>query len=155
MLATLTDQLPTEGKWIYEPKLDGVRALIYVTGGTVRIYSRNQKLLNDAYPELVEALSGAVRGEAVLDGEIVAFDPERGITSFASASSACERISRRARSAESSLAERPDHFNFPHPRPSLQPVELPHRLMYQRFSGSPTTVPPGIGSAYSLLCPGP
>ena len=40
MLATLTDQLPTEGKWIYEPKLDGVRALIYVTGGTVRIYSR-------------------------------------------------------------------------------------------------------------------
>lgn len=83
MLATLTDQLPTEGKWIYEPKLDGVRALIYVTGGTVRIYSRNQKLLNDAYPELVEALSDAVRGDAVLDGEIVAFDPERGITSFA------------------------------------------------------------------------
>lgn len=83
MLATLTEQLPTEGKWIYEPKLDGVRALIYVTGGTVRIYSRNQKLLNDAYPELVEALSGAVRGDAVLDGEIVAFDPELGITSFA------------------------------------------------------------------------
>jgi len=83
MLATLTDQLPIEGKWIYEPKLDGVRALIYVTGGTVRIYSRNQKLLNDAYPELVEALSDAVLGDAVLDGEIVAFDPERGITSFA------------------------------------------------------------------------
>ena len=83
MLATLTDQLPIEGKWVYEPKLDGVRALIYVTGGTVRIYSRNQKLLNDAYPELVEALSDAVLGDAVLDGEIVAFDPERGITSFA------------------------------------------------------------------------
>jgi DNA ligase D-like protein (predicted ligase) len=83
MLATLTETLPTEGKWIYEPKLDGVRALIYVNGGTVRIYSRNRKPLNDAYPELVEALEPSVRGDAVLDGEVVAFDPERGVTSFA------------------------------------------------------------------------
>jgi bifunctional non-homologous end joining protein LigD len=83
MLATLTDQLPTEGTWVYEPKLDGVRALIYARAGAVRIFSRNRKLLNDAYPELVETLSPAMRGHAVLDGEIVAFDPERGITSFA------------------------------------------------------------------------
>ena len=83
MLATLTETLPSEGKWIYEPKLDGVRALIYVSGGTVRIYSRNRKPLNGAYPELVEALEPAVRGDAVLDGEIVAFDPDRGVTSFA------------------------------------------------------------------------
>jgi bifunctional non-homologous end joining protein LigD len=83
MLATLTETLPTQGKWVYEPKLDGVRALIYVTGGAVRIYSRNRKPLNDAYPELVEALGPAVRGDAVLDGEIIAFDPERGVTSFA------------------------------------------------------------------------
>jgi hypothetical protein len=71
MLATLTETLPSQGKWIYEPKLDGVRALIYVSGGTVRIYSRNRKPLNGAYPELVEALEPAVRGDAVLDGEIV------------------------------------------------------------------------------------
>jgi DNA ligase D-like protein (predicted ligase) len=83
MLATLTDELPRAGKWVYEPKLDGVRALTYVNGGKVRIYSRNRKPLNDAYPELVEALGPAVRGDAVLDGEIVAFDTERGITSFA------------------------------------------------------------------------
>ncbi|MGH7510288.1 MAG: non-homologous end-joining DNA ligase [Gemmatimonadales bacterium] len=83
MLATLTDSLPSGGKWVYEPKLDGVRALVYVTGGEVRLYSRNRKPLNDAYPELVEALREMVRGDAVLDGEIVAFDPERGITSFA------------------------------------------------------------------------
>lgn len=83
MLATLTDELPTQGKWVYEPKLDGVRALIYVSGGAVRIYSRNRKPLDGAYPELVEALEPAVRGDAVLDGEIVAFDPERGVTSFA------------------------------------------------------------------------
>lgn len=83
MLATLTDQLPTGGKWAYEPKLDGVRALSYVSGGTVRMYSRNRKLLNSAYPELAEALSHAVRGNAVLDGEVVAFDEKRGVTSFA------------------------------------------------------------------------
>lgn len=83
MLATLTEVLPTQGKWVYEPKLDGVRALIFVSGGVVRMYSRNRKPLNDAYPELVEALEPAVRGDAVLDGEIVAFDTERDVTSFA------------------------------------------------------------------------
>src|SRR5918911_1253687 len=82
MLATLTEALPTQGKWIYEPKLDGVRGLIYVNAGAVRIYSRNRKPLDGAYPELIEALEPAVRGDAVLDGEIVAFDPERGVTSF-------------------------------------------------------------------------
>ena len=60
----------------------GTRALVYVSGGSVRIFSRNRKPLNDAYPELVDALEPAVRGDAVLDGEIVAFDPERGVTSF-------------------------------------------------------------------------
>ena len=82
MLATLTEVFPTEGKWVYEPKLDGVRALVYASGGEARLYSRNRKLLNDAYPELVDALSTAVRGDVVLDGEIVAFDSKRGITSF-------------------------------------------------------------------------
>jgi DNA ligase D-like protein (predicted ligase) len=83
MLATLTEGLPTTGKWVYEPKLDGVRALIYADGRGIRMYSRNRNPLNSAYPELIEALGGAVRGSAVLDGEVVAFDPERGITSFA------------------------------------------------------------------------
>jgi bifunctional non-homologous end joining protein LigD len=83
MLATLTEELPTKGDWVYEPKFDGVRALIYANGGSIRMYSRNRNPLNNAYPELIEALSGAVRGSAVLDGEVVAFDAERGITSFA------------------------------------------------------------------------
>jgi DNA ligase D-like protein (predicted ligase) len=82
MLATLTEEFPTEGKWVYEPKLDGVRALIYANDGSVRLYSRNRKELDNAYPELVEALGPAVRGDAILDGEIVAFDPDRGVTSF-------------------------------------------------------------------------
>ena len=82
MLATLTETLPAQGNWVYEQKLDGIRALVYVNAGKVRIYSRNRKLLNDAYPELVESLGKAVRGDAVLDGEIVAFDPATGLSSF-------------------------------------------------------------------------
>jgi bifunctional non-homologous end joining protein LigD len=83
MLATLSDQAPTGGGWVYEPKLDGVRVLAYVTGGSVRLYSRNRKQVEGGYPELVEALSLAVRGDAVLDGEIVAPDPSTGLSSFA------------------------------------------------------------------------
>jgi bifunctional non-homologous end joining protein LigD len=83
MLATLTDRAPTGSGWIYEPKLDGVRVLAYVTGGTVRLFSRNRKQVEGGYPELVEALSLAVRGDAVLDGEIVAPDPATGLSSFA------------------------------------------------------------------------
>ena len=82
MLATLSEDLPVGGNWVYEPKLDGVRALIYVTARSVRIYSRNRKPLNDAYPELVEALRNGVHGEAVLDGEVVAFDEKSGVSSF-------------------------------------------------------------------------
>lgn len=82
MLATLTEELPAGGHWLYEPKLDGVRAMAFVSGGRVRLYSRNRKPLESAYPELVEALATAVRGDAVLDGEIVA--PDRyGRSSFA------------------------------------------------------------------------
>ena len=74
MLATLAERAPTGGGWIYEPKLDGVRVLAYVTGGSVRLFSRNRKQVEGGYPELVEQLSIAVRGDAVLDGEILAHD---------------------------------------------------------------------------------
>jgi bifunctional non-homologous end joining protein LigD len=83
MLATLSQDLPHDGDWVFEPKLDGIRALAYVIGGSVKLYSRNHKPLEDAYPELIEALAHAVRDDAVLDGEIVAIDPKRRLSSFA------------------------------------------------------------------------
>ncbi len=82
MLATLADAPPRSGRWIYEPKLDGVRVLIYAAGGDIRLFSRNRKPLEGAYPELVDSLSFAVRGDAVLDGEVVALDPKTGQSSF-------------------------------------------------------------------------
>jgi DNA ligase D-like protein (predicted ligase) len=83
MLATLSPALPSGGNWVFEPKLDGIRAMVYTTNGSVKLFSRNHKPLDAAYPELVEALASAVRGNAVLDGEIVAIDPKRRLSSFA------------------------------------------------------------------------
>jgi len=76
MLATPADVPPRAGQWLYEPKLDGVRALVHASGGRIRLFSRTRRPLNADYPELVEALEAAVRGNAVLDGEIVAVRDE-------------------------------------------------------------------------------
>jgi DNA ligase D-like protein (predicted ligase) len=82
MLATLTPSLPSGSDWIFEPKLDGIRALTYAIGGSARLFSRNHKPLDAAYPELVEGLAAAVLVNAVLDGEIVAIDPRTRLSSF-------------------------------------------------------------------------
>ena len=80
MLATLTDRREFARGWIFEPKLDGVRCLAYGRSGAVRLMSRNKKELNGAYPELVEALGNQLRGDTVVDGEIVALS--RGVSRF-------------------------------------------------------------------------
>src|SRR5690606_31584758 len=60
--------------WAVEMKWDGVRALAYIADGTVRLMSRNAKDITAAYPEL-QLMAGATgRRQAVVDGEIVAFD---------------------------------------------------------------------------------
>ncbi|QFU85521.1 DNA ligase D [Amycolatopsis sp. YIM 10] len=83
MLATLSDRPFTDPNWIFERKLDGVRALIVREGGgEPQLWSRNQKLMNGAYPEIVEALAEQGGPDFVADGEVVAFD-DQGHTSFA------------------------------------------------------------------------
>ncbi len=71
MLATAVTSLPRGEGWAFEFKWDGVRALIDVGEAGVRIWSRAGNEVTTAYPELV-ALAGDV-GDALLDGEIVAF----------------------------------------------------------------------------------
>jgi len=82
MLATLVDPAPLPRGWVYEPKLDGVRCIAVREKAAVRLYSRNRKSLESAYPEIADALVAAVRVPAVLDGEVVAIDPATGISSF-------------------------------------------------------------------------
>ncbi len=81
MLATPTNELPAGDDWAFELKWDGVRALLYVGGGELRIAARRGADATPRYPELApigEALAGR---EVILDGEVVAFD-EDGNPSF-------------------------------------------------------------------------
>jgi DNA ligase D-like protein (predicted ligase) len=80
-LATLTDKRFSDDGWIFERKLDGVRAIASCDGGTPTLWSRNKKVMNNAYPEIVEALAAGGSSRFVADGEIVAFEGAQ--TSFA------------------------------------------------------------------------
>jgi ATP-dependent DNA ligase len=70
MLATLADAIP-DGSFLYEPKWDGFRALVYRDGDELLIHSRDAKPLLRYFPELDHALRAALPTRAVVDGEIV------------------------------------------------------------------------------------
>ncbi|HYJ21455.1 MAG TPA: non-homologous end-joining DNA ligase [Solirubrobacterales bacterium] len=80
MKAKLTDRPFSDPDWVFERKLDGIRATVRRDGVEVTLTSRTGKPLSAAYPELVEALEAEPATKFVADGEIVAFDGSR--TSF-------------------------------------------------------------------------
>lgn len=71
MLAKRIDELPPGDRWIFEPKWDGFRALVFRDGDEVLIQSRDEKSLNRYFPELIEPLQRALPQQCVLDGEVV------------------------------------------------------------------------------------
>lgn len=71
MLAKRVGELPPGDHWIFEPKWDGFRALVFRDGDEIFIQSRDQRSLNRYFPELVETLRGQLPTRCVLDGEIV------------------------------------------------------------------------------------
>ena len=71
MLAKRIDDLPQAGAWIFEPKWDGFRALVFRDGNEILIQSRDEKSLNRYFPELVEPLLQQLPEQCVMDGEIV------------------------------------------------------------------------------------
>ena len=71
MLATAVDTLPSGEGWAYEFKWDGVRALLHVTDHGARLTSRADNDVSGGYPELIAQAADV--GDAVFDGEIVAF----------------------------------------------------------------------------------
>ena len=81
MLATLTDTPFSNPDWLFEPKLDGVRAVGLIQEGMVTLLSRRGLDTTHQYPELAEVLRGQPAQELILDGEIVALD-EEGRPSF-------------------------------------------------------------------------
>ena len=72
MLAKRIDALPAGQTWIFEPKCDGFRALIFRDRNEILIHqSRDAKSLNRYFPELLEPLNAQLPARCVLDGEIV------------------------------------------------------------------------------------
>jgi len=72
-----TGDLPAgEEGWAYEIKWDGVRALLYAEGGTVRLEARSGNDVTARYPELRGIGRTLGSHEALLDGEVVAFDAQ-------------------------------------------------------------------------------
>ena len=70
MLAKLARELPT-GDYLYEPKWDGFRCIVFRDGPEVELGSRNELPLTRYFPEVVAALQEALPDRAVVDGEVV------------------------------------------------------------------------------------
>src|SRR5947207_11852885 len=81
MKPKLVDHPPTTGDLVYELKFDGIRALAIKNRRAVQLISRNEKKLNDRFPEVASATADFEADECVVDGEVVAMD-EEGRSSF-------------------------------------------------------------------------
>src|SRR5213083_1363637 len=71
MLSSAAEALPAGEGWLFEPKWDGFRALVFRDGDELLVQSRDEKPLNRYFPELVESLKTTLPQRVALDGEIV------------------------------------------------------------------------------------
>ncbi len=67
----LGNAVPTDGDWLFEPKWDGFRCLLFVDGDQVFVQSRSGEDLAYAFPEVVAAARALLPERVVLDGELV------------------------------------------------------------------------------------
>lgn len=81
MKPRLIEHAPNMGDWAYELKFDGIRVLAIKSGQSVQLISRNEKKLNNRFPEIARAAGHFDADECVVDGEVVAMDDE-GRSSF-------------------------------------------------------------------------
>ena len=119
MLARIGGAPARPARWSFEVKWDGVRAIAYAKPGRLRLESRNLNEITASYPEVRGLLGDLGMREAVLDGEIVAFD-EAGRPSF-------ERLQRRMHVA-SGLGDPPAHGRHARALRDLRPA-LPRRAL--------------------------
>jgi ATP-dependent DNA ligase len=75
MLAKLAHELPAGDGWLFEPKWDGFRTIVFLDGGRIYLQSRELKPLDRYFPEILAPLRAALPERAVVDGEIVIATP--------------------------------------------------------------------------------
>jgi ATP-dependent DNA ligase len=78
MLAKIADELPQGGTFLYEPKWDGFRAIVFRRGAELFLQSRDLRPLDRYFPELHDALLKGLPDDCVVDGEVVIATP-RGL----------------------------------------------------------------------------
>ena len=98
MLARLSELPRDDGKWAVEVKWDGIRAIAYCKPGRVELQTRNLNDVTVQYPEVRRITRALGSHEAVLDGELVAFD-ENGRPSF-------ERLQQRIHNTDPNVVKR-------------------------------------------------
>jgi ATP-dependent DNA ligase len=75
MLALVQDAIPEGDGWLYEPKWDGFRAIVFRDGDSLEIQSRKLQPLNRYFPELLQPLKEACPENCIVDGEIIVAGP--------------------------------------------------------------------------------
>jgi bifunctional non-homologous end joining protein LigD len=80
MLATLIDAPFDSPDWVFETKWDGFRLVARIEKRSLTLYSRNGLIVSDNYKPIAKALE-KVKRDAVIDGELVAFDAH-GVSRF-------------------------------------------------------------------------
>lgn len=71
MLSQAQEHIPRGPDWLYEPKWDGFRAIVFRSSECVQLCSRNGQPLERYFPEVVRGLEQALAAEAIIDGEII------------------------------------------------------------------------------------
>ena len=71
MLAKLTDVIPVGDGWMYEPKWDGFRCIVFRDGDSIELASRNERPFTRYFPELLAPMLAQLPKQCVVDGEIV------------------------------------------------------------------------------------
>ena len=75
MLAKLARKIPAgDDGWLFEPKWDGFRCIVFRDGDRIELFSRKLKPLARYFPELLEPLLRALPDRSIVDGEIVVPD---------------------------------------------------------------------------------
>src|SRR3954451_13257635 len=75
MLAKLAEELPPEASYLFEPKWDGFRAIVFRGPDDVYIQSRDSRPFDRYFPELHDSLLATLPRDCVVDGEIVITTP--------------------------------------------------------------------------------
>ncbi len=75
MLAKLSGSIPEGDGWLFEPKWDGFRTLVFRDGDEVYLQSRDRRPLARYFPELLAPIRESLPPRSVLDGEIVIVGP--------------------------------------------------------------------------------